>query len=254
MFNLFERSSRKFLFWGLFFFLIVFLTFLFFHPKFYTEERIENLNYRLLDNEEIYRISLNELKSGDIILDKPISYGDRYIYQQQFDETINNRFIFFLYYNIFEFLIDSMGEGNYWHSFVYVGDGRMNSLSLKGVDEENFTIYFTNSYYFIVLRPIVSEEVRNEAIEKTNIDLKNKNIKYSFRNGLLIVFSRATGINLNYKIKDDELVCSSYAASLYHSLKFNGKDYKYATPIDLFDEDLTKIVMAKTRRGFYYGK
>src|SRR3989344_4739874 len=229
MFNLFERSSRKFLFWGLFFFLIVFLTFLFFHPKFYTEERIENLNYRLLDNEEIYRISLNELKSGDIILDKPISYGDRYIYQQQFDETINNRFIFFLYYNIFEFLIDSMGEGNYWHSFVYVGDGRMNSLSLKGVDEENFTIYFTNSYYFIVLRPIVSEEVRNEAIEKTNI-------------------------NLNYKIKDDELVCSSYAASLYHSLKFNGKDYKYATPIDLFDEDLTKIVMAKTRRGFYYGK
>lgn len=232
--------------------IIIFSTFLFFHPKFYTDDRLQNLNYENKSDEEVYRIVIEELQLGDIILDEPVSYGERYIYQQQFDSLQNNKFIFFLYYTTFEFLVDSMGEGNYWHSFIYMGNKNMNSLTIMAVDEETLSKQFTDHYYFIVLRPNLNESSRNEAVKKANLHLENQDIKYSFKNGLLIVFSRAMGANLNLNFKENELVCSSYSASLYPEINFNGKNYKYVTPIDLFDEQLTKIVLAKTRRGFYY--
>jgi len=254
MFDPFEKSTKKFLFWSLFFMLMIFMTFLFFHPKFYTDDRLQNLNYENISDDDIYRIVTEKLRPGDIILDEPVSYGSRYVYQQQFENIQNNKIIFFIYYNTFEFMIDSMGDGNYWHSFIYMGNNKMNSLAIKAVEEEMLSKHFTDNYYFIVLRPNVSDKSKDDAVNMANTNFDNQGIIYSFKNGLLIVFSRATGVTINPNIRENELVCSSYAASLYPELNFNGKDYRHVTPIDLFDEKITEIVLAKTRRGFYYEK
>jgi len=253
MFDPFEEKSKKFLFWSLFFLFIVLLNFLLFHPKFYESDNLENLEYQDLQTEEIYNILITDLEPGDILLDKPASYSERYSYQND-DSPLNNRFIFFTYYNLFELLINSMGNGDYWHASIYIGDGKLNSLGVTGVRIDEIDPEFVNAYHFTILRPRVDEEIKLTALENAEKHLEAQDINYNFRNGLIIVFFRGTGINIHPRMKADKQVCSSYLASLYSPLKFQGNNFRYVTPVDLVDSSITKIIMVKNERGFIYEK
>ncbi|MBS3150283.1 hypothetical protein J4425_00550 [Candidatus Woesearchaeota archaeon] len=252
MFDPFEKRTRKFLLWSLFFLFIIFLTFLFFHPKFYENENLESFQYENLTTEEIYNILLTKLKPGDLILNKPISYSERYFYQSNKESLLNNKIIFFIYYNLFELLINSMGEGDYWHVFIYTGNGNLNSLTINGVSLDVITKEFVSSNYFTVLRPNVNDGTKLKAVQRANDRYIDQDIHYSFKNGLIIVFFRGTGINIHPRMRENKLVCSSYAASLYSPINFNDRNFRHVTPIDLIDERITRIILIKNERGFYH--
>jgi len=230
-------------------FLCLFLTFLFFSPKQLNETEnlifIENLTQKQIQN-----LTLNLIEEGDIILIKPKSFADSYAYDKKTGRGIKDKIPAFFWHNFYDkIIISSMGD-TYWHTGIYIGNGTINSLSLD-IHEDKLNEIFFKYKYFKVLNVKTSEINKKLAIERANKHLKNQDIYYSLRNGLLIVYLESIGSNKKYNIKKDELVCSSYIALIYKEVIFDDKPFTHITPINIEFSDKTKIKFLINETGFY---
>lgn len=229
-------------------FLCLFLTFLFFTPKQINET--ENLKLiEGLTQEQILDLTLKLIEEGDIILTKPKSLFDSYEYDRKKDLK-PNRITNFFFYNLFDkILINSMGD-TYWHIAIYVGNGTMNSLYLD-TREELIDEDFLEHRYFKVLNVKTSKTNKKLAIERANEHLKNQDIYYSLKNGLLITFLESIGSNRKLNIKEDELICSTYIASIYKEVIFEDKEFTQITPVDIEFSDKVETKFLVNKTGFY---
>ena len=144
------------------FFLCLFLTFLFFTPKQINESEnlilIEDLTLKEMEN-----LSLSLIEEGDLLLTKPKSFLDDHAYDKSIGIGFNNKFTSFFWYNFFDNLIvNSMGD-TYWHAAIYMGDGKMNSLSLD-IYEDTINENFLKHKNFKVLKVKSSDENKKLAI------------------------------------------------------------------------------------------
>jgi len=237
------------------FFISLFLTFIFFYPKFEFEKKEDLKFLGKLSTEETKILILETLEEGDIILNKPTSFSASYMLNKE-EEVISNPFFFFLYYNLFDkIFIRSMGEDGYWHVNIYKGNNTLNSLFLLGVKEDKINNLFIENNYLKILRINTTGENKIKAIERANYYLKNKELYYSLKNGLIIVFAKSIGLNHVFFLEKEKLVCSSYIALLYEGITFNEKkDYTYITPVDIENSKLTKTVVVTKKEGVYYEK
>lgn len=228
--------------------LCIFLTFLFFSPKDINEEEnlilIEDLTLK-----EIQNLTLNLIEEGDILLTKPKSLFDSYEYSRKTNKK-PNRFTNFFFYNLFDkIIINSMGD-TYWHVTIYVGNGNIHSLYLD-TREELINENFLKHKYFKVLSVKTQEVNKKLALERANKHLKNQDIYYSLRNGLLIAYLESMESNKKYNIKKDELVCSSYIASIYKEINFADKPFTHIAPVDIEFSDKTETKFLINETGFY---
>jgi len=216
--------------------LCIFLTFLFFSPKQISET--EDLIYvGNLNQGQMKDLALSLIEEGDLVLTKPKSLFDNHEYDRKI-EGKPNKFTNFFFYNLFDkILINSMGD-TYWHVAIYVGDDTINSLYLE-TREELIDEIFLEHKYFKVLSVETSEINKKLAIERANEHLKNQDIYYSLKNGLLISFLESTGWKKEFDIKKDELVCSSYIASIYEEVSFHDRIPTHITPVALEFSDKT---------------
>tara|TARA_Y100000034_G_C6899357_1_gene415385 strand:+ start:243 stop:989 length:747 start_codon:yes stop_codon:yes gene_type:complete len=233
------------------FFLCLFLTFIFFTPKQIDETEnlvlIENLTQK-----EMINLSLILVEEGDIVLTKPKSFLDDYAYDKKTGKK-KNRLTSFFFYSLFDkILISSMGD-TYWHVTIYVGEGKINSLYLD-TREELIDKDLLEHKYFKVLKVKTSEENKKLAIKRANEHLKNQDIYYSLKNGLLAVYIESTGSNRRYNIKEDELVCSSYLASIYREVNFDDKEFTHITPVDIELSNQIEVKFLINEEGFFIKK
>jgi len=250
-----EKEDRNFLILISIFVLTLFLTFIFFYPKFDIEKE-NNLEFTSnISIDEEKNIILKNIKEGDLILSKPSSLPPYYSYLgNKNKDKFNNIFFFFFYYNLFDkILIRSMGEHGYWHVSIYTGNSTLNSLSIVGVEQEKLNELFMQGHYLKILRISTKDEIKLKAIQNANNHLKRQDIYYSLKNGLFVVF--AYSLNLNYisRLDENRLVCSSYIALLYRDISFNPKKhYDYITPNDIEDSDLVRVILITEKEGLYY--
>jgi len=229
-------------------FLCIFLTFLFFTPKKVNETE----NFILLENmtlKQMQDLSLNLIEEGDIVLIKPKSFADSYKYDLKRGRGINDKVTSFFWYNLFDkIIINSMGD-TYWHIGVYTNDGIINSLSLDiHEDDINKIIEYD---YIKVLNVKTSGENKKLAIKRAEEHLKNQDIYYSLKNGLIIVFLESTNSKRIYEITDNELVCSSYIASIYREVDFDDKPFTHITPVDIEFSDNVETKFLINETGFF---
>ena len=163
-----------------------------------------------------------------------------------------NGFSNLFFYNLFDkILISSMGD-TYWHTGIYIGDGIIDSLYLRNIEET-----FDNTIehkYFKVLGVKTSDKNKYLAMERAKEHYRNQDVYYSLKNGLIIVFLESTGANWNLDIREDELVCSSYVALLYREINFDDKPFTYITPVNIEFSDLTETKFLVNETGFYMKK
>src|SRR3989344_2510547 len=229
-------------------FLCIFLTFLFFTPKKVNETE----NFILLENmtlKQMQDLSLNIIEEGDIVLIKPKSFADSYKYDLKRGRGINDKVTSFFWYNLFDkIIINSMGD-TYWHIGVYTNDGIINSLSLDiHEDDINKIIEYD---YIKVLNVKTSGENKKLAIKRAEEHLKNQDIYYSLKNGLIIVFLESTNSTRIYEITDNEFVCSSYIASIYREVDFDDKPFTHITPVDIEFSDNVETKFLINETGFF---
>ena len=230
-------------------FLCLFLTFLFFTPKQINETEnlvlVENLTLKQMQN-----LSLSLIEEGDILLTKPKSFIDDILYDNSIGRGSNNKFTSFFWYNFFDnIIVSSMGD-TYWHSAVYIGNGKMNSLALD-IYEDTINEDFLNHKYFKVLEVKTSNKNKKLAIKRANEHLKNQDIFYSLKNGLLAVYLEAVESTRIYNFKEDELVCSGYIALIYKEVIFDNKPLTHITPVDIEFSDKTETKFLVNETGFY---
>jgi len=232
-------------------FLCILLTFSFFTPKKASDS--ENMVFiGKLDDKEIKEKTLSLIKPGDVILTKPKSLYDYYQYNKKVKGYSRNGFSNLFFYNLFDkILISSMGD-TYWHTGIYIGDGIIDSLYLRNIEET-----FDNTIehkYFKVLGVKTSDKNKYLAMERAKEHYRNQDVYYSLKNGLIIVFLESTGANWNLDIREDELVCSSYVALLYREINFDDKPFTYITPVNIEFSDLTETKFLVNETGFYMKK
>lgn len=232
--------------------LCILLTFLFFSPKKIQED--ENLHFiGNLSLEQTKEKTLRLIEEGDIILIKPKSIKDSYLYELSIESGFVNPVKNFFIYNFFDkLMISSMGD-TYWHVAIYIGNGKMSSLRFSGVHENKLDKNFFNYKYLKVLKIKTSEDNKKIAVERSNEHFRRQDVYYSLKNALLLVYLESINSKRELSIREDELICSSYIASLYKEISFNNKPFTYVTPVSLefSDETETKILVNQT--GFYVG-
>ena len=239
-------------------FITLLLIFIFFYPKFDFNKK-ENLEFLgNLSKEETKTLILNNLEEGDIVLGKPTSfnYYHTYYMEKNKERGTSNIFFFIFYYNLFNNLfIRSMGEDGYWHAYIYVGNNTFNSLFLLGVEEDKINDILLEGNYLKILRVNTTRENKLNAIKNAESHLRQQDIYYSLKNGLIIVFAKSTGLNHIFSLDKQKLVCSSYIALLYKDISFNlKKDYTYITPVDIEDSNIVKTILITKKEGVYYAK
>jgi len=254
--NFFGKKTSHFILAIAFLFLILLLNFIFFYPKFGVETNsYETLNYLGEKNtEEIKEILSNTLEPGDIIADKPLSFRKSYGNALKNREgPIRNIFLFTFYYNLFDkVFVTSMGEDGYWHVYIYLGNGTLNSLDEDGSSEDFIDDYFIENGDFEIYKIKTLEENKQKAIKRAIIHEQKKDVPYSLKNGVLIVFSKSTGIFPFQKLEENKFVCSSYLASIYKEISFNpNKHFTYISPADIKYSGLTETVFVKNENGVY---
>lgn len=231
-------------------FLCIFLIFLFFGPK----ELNGNENLVFVENltlEQTQEKTLSLMEEGDIILTKPKSLADSYLYELERKGKLANSVRNFFFYSLFDkILISSMGD-TYWHSGIYIGNETINSLSFSGINQDKLDKNFFKYKYFKVLKVKTSEDNKILAIQRANEHLKNQDVYYSPKNGLLIVFLESTSSKREFNIKENELVCSSYIGSIYKEVKFNNKPFTHLTPVALEFSDKVETKFLVNKTGFY---
>lgn len=250
----FNKKTSKFIIMITFLVLIFFLNFLFFYPKFGDVSESINLNYLGEKNiEETEKIFFEEIQPGDIVAHRPVSFLNYYSYMLEDDTILNNFFIFFIYYNLFDkILINSMGESGYWHVYIYLGDQTLNSLDEGGVTNLEINSNFFRTKYLKILRVDTKEENIQKAIERAILHEQKKDISYSLKSGIIISFAKSTGIIPTQKLYEDKMVCSSYQALIFEEVTFNPtKHLTYISPEDLDNSKLTSPVFLKNEKGIF---
>ena len=230
--------------------LCIFLTFIFFTPKKVFEK--EDLVFVTSDKEEILNLTLSMMEEGDLILMRPksISLGYEYDYlnKRQF-----NKFAHFIWYNLFDkIIITSMGD-SYWHSGIYVGNKKMNSL-YKKIYEESLNENFVEYQNFKVLGVKTSKENKKLAIKRANEHLLKQDVYFSVKNGLLIVYLESVNSKKVYSLKENEVVCSSYNALLYKEVLFDKKPPTHLTPVALEFSENTELKFLVNGTGMFVKK
>lgn len=230
--------------------LSIFFIFLFFGSKKINEsESLQFIGNLTLEQTQEKTLSLME--EGDIILTKPKSLTDSYLYELERKGKITNPIKTFFWYNLFDkILISSMGD-TYWHSGIYIGNETMNSIYFSGIYKDKLDENFFKYRYFKVLKVKTSEDNKRLAIERSDEHFKNQDVYYSLKNGLLTVFLESTASKRELNIKENELVCSSYIGSIYREVKFNNKPFTHLTPVALEFSDKTETKFLVNQTGFY---
>ncbi|MBL7147509.1 MAG: hypothetical protein ISS82_01655 [Nanoarchaeota archaeon] len=253
--SFFNKKISHFIVLISFLILILLLDFIFFYPKFGETPEYENLRYVGYKNiTETETLFFNNLKPGDIVAYRPVSFLESYSYILEKEESgLKNIFVFFFYYNLFDkVLANSMGEDGYWHVYIYMGNKTLNSLDFSGSSTEIMDHNFFKTKYLKILRVNTKQEYKKEAIKQAEIHKNIQDISYSLKNGLIVVFARSTGIIPSFRIEEDKLVCSSYIALLYKDITFNPyKNFNYISPADIEDSKLTETILLKNERGIY---
>jgi len=252
--SFFNKKSSWFIILISLFLLVLFLDFIFFYPKFgesIDEENLRYLGYKSIN--ETKKILIGALKPGDIVAEKPSSFIGSYQYALEKGGVLTNFFFFIFYYNLFDkIFINSMGEDGYWHVYIYLGNGTLNSLDFTGVENRQIDENFLKSGYYKLLRVNAEEEFKQKAIQKAVLHERNKDISYSLKNGVIVVFSKSTGIFPFAELDEDSLVCSSYQALIYNDISFTpGKQFTYISPEDIDESELTETVFIKNKKGVY---
>lgn len=232
--------------------LCIILTLLLFSPKKIQED--QNLVFiGNLTLEQTKERTLSMIEEGDIILIKPKSIKDSYLYELSIESGISNPVKNFFFYNFFDkLMISSMGD-TYWHVGIYIGNGKISSLRFSGIHENELDENFFNYKYFKVLRVETSEENKIKAIERANEHFREQDVYYSFKNGLILVYLESINSKKELSIKEDELICSSYISSLYREIDFNDEPFTHITPINLEFSDKTETKILVNQTGFYTG-
>ena len=229
----------------------ILLTFIFFTPK----KIMETDDFILkegLTPEQIQELSLDLIEEGDIVATKPKSFYDDYEYDMKTGRGANY-FTNFFWYNLFDkLLISSMGD-TYWHVGIYVGNGTINSLNLD-IHEDKINEDFIKHKYFKVMKVRTTKAKKQLAIGRANQHLKDQDIYYSLKNGLLIVHLESIKSKVIYNIKEDELVCSSYIASIYREINFTDKPFTHVTPVALEFSDKVDAKFLVNKEGFFVKK
>lgn len=230
--------------------LCIFLTFLFFSPK----KLNENESLVFVGNltlEQTQEKTLSLMEEGDLILTKPKSLTDSYLYELEKKGKLANSIKTFFWYNLFDkILISSMGD-TYWHLGIYIGNETMNSIYFSGINKDKLDKNFFKYKYFKVLKVKTSEDNKRLAIQRADEHFKNQDVYYSLKNGLLTVFLESTSSKRELNIKENELVCSSYIGSIYKEVKFNNKPFTHLTPVALEFSDKVETKFLVNKTGFY---
>lgn len=243
------KLDNFFFYTGIFILILcILITFIIFQPKKITENEklilIENIT-----NPEILEKILTIMEPGDIILTKPKSLYNNYEYDKEIGHS-SAMFSSFFFYNLFDkILINSMGD-TYWHVAVYLGNGTMNSLYLDNRNEL-MNDKFIQHKYFKVLNVKASEEKKRLALKRAEEHHEKQDMYYSLKNGLIIVALESTKSSRFYDLKENELVCSSYAALLYKEINFDKKPFTHITPVDIEFSNETDIKFLVNKTGFY---
>ena len=234
------------------FLLCIILTFLFFSPK-KVQENNPLVFVGDLPSDQVKEKTLNSLEKGDIILIKPKSMEDSYLYGLSRENIFSNPVNNFFFYNFFDkLMISSMGN-TYWHIAIYIGNGKMNSLRFSGIHEDELDESFFNYRYFKVLKVKTSEENKKIAIERANEHFQKQDIFYSFKNALLSVYLESVNSKRILNLKKDELICSGYIASIYKEVNFIDKPFTQITPVNLEFSGQTETKILVNQTGFYLG-
>tara|TARA_Y100000034_G_scaffold47494_1_gene58488 strand:+ start:110 stop:865 length:756 start_codon:yes stop_codon:yes gene_type:complete len=230
----------------------ILLTFVFFSPKKITETDDFILRENLTPT-QIQELTLDLIEEGDIIAIKPKSFSDSYQYDQKNDDAFGNPFTSIFLYNLFDkLLISSMGD-TYWHVGIYIGNGTINSLSLD-VRKDKIDETFIEHKYFKVLKVRTSKENKKLAMERAEQHFNYQDVYYSLKNGLLVVYLESIGSKKVYDMRENELVCSGYIASLYREVSFTDKPFTHVSPVALEFSDKTDTKFLVNEEGFFVKK
>lgn len=254
MYNFFNKKTTIFILVIALLFFVLFLDFLFFYPKFGSPPEYTNLrSLGQKDITETETLFFNNLEPGDIVADRPISFIDSYKSTLEEGSILTNIFIFFFYYNLFDkVFVNSMGEDGYWHVYIYTGNKTLNSLDFKGVNDKTIDSEFFETKYLEILKVNTEKKYKEEAVKQAKMHLQNKDISYSLKNGVIVVFTGSTGLIPFDNLEENKLVCSSYLALVYKEISFNPyKHFIYISPADIDNSELTETVFLKNEKGVY---